>query len=586
MKVVLATLNAKYIHSSLALRYLREYCSRQNISIVIKEYTINNSLFDILADLYAQKPDVIGLACYIWNIEMTIQLASMIRKVLPQTVIIFGGPEVSYGSADFLQQNPYVDYVVSGEGEKTLNLLLEQLLKNSNEMNIPGLIWRNSNGKIFCNDKPKTSLAMSEIPFPYHDYDMEALKDKIIYYESSRGCPFSCQYCLSSAVEGVRFLPVERVFAELDFFIRHKVKQVKFVDRTFNAHKQHCFAIWKYLCSIPCDTNFHFEISAELLDEEMVDFLATVPPGRFQFEIGVQSTNEETLDEIQRRNNWPLIVKNVEKIISYGNIHVHLDLIVGLPYENYASFSRSFNQVYSLQPHMLQIGFLKMLKGTGIRKRSAEHNYMYTEQAPYEVLSNRYISYDEVRQLKIMEDLFNQFYNSGRFRHTLSWLVNLFGQGAFSFYTAFGKYWEIMELHTRAHNPKGLCLAMVDFCSSFAPRQLDICLEWLKFDALLNGAASKDVDFLPWNNAEWLAEKTALWRDPVKMQRYVPDYTFSNWRAIKNGFPIEVFKMNIPEYLHNNELLQVKNTPVLFYGNLHNRDYIRLNDSDFWQAEG
>jgi len=586
VKLVLATLNAKYIHSSLAIRYLREYCRQPRLEVVVREYTINNSLSDMLADLYEQQADVVGLACYIWNIEMTLQLASMLRKVLPQTVIIFGGPEVSYCPTKLLGQHHYIDYIVMGEGENTLKVLLSKLLNQEDVTNIPGLACRNQTGAIICSGKPQIVARLSELPFAYHDRDMDELKDKIIYYESSRGCPFSCQYCLSSAAAGVRFLAIERVLAEMDFFIRHKVKQVKFVDRTFNASKTHCFAIWKYLCNIQCDTNFHFEISAELLDEEMLDFLATVPRGRFQFEIGVQSTNEATLEVIQRRNNWPLIVNNVGRIISYGNIHVHLDLIVGLPYETYGSFSRSFDQVYSLYPDMLQIGFLKMLKGTGIRERSTEHNYVYMDQAPYEVLANRYISYREVRQLKLMEDLFNQLYNSGRFFHTLSWLVGLYGQGAFAFYAAFAKYWEASGSHARAHSPKAIYRAIVEFCRDFAPEKQDVCLEWLKFDALLHHAASKDTDFLPWNGEEWLTEKTALWRDTAKMQYYVPNYFFSNWRTVKNGFPIEVFKVNIPEYLQNGGYLRPENTPVLFYGALHGREYSRLRDDDFWIIEG
>ncbi|MBP2642077.1 MAG: hypothetical protein H6Q66_3028 [Firmicutes bacterium] len=586
VKLVLTTLNAKYIHSSLAIRYLREYCRQTRVAVITKEYTINNSLHDMLADLYAQEPDVVAFACYIWNIDMMLQLASMLRKVLPKAVIVFGGPEVSYCPEKLLEQHHYIDYIIMGEGENTLNTLLSKLLNEEDVTNISGIAYRNQTGMVICSGKPQIVDCLSALPFAYDDRDMEELKDKIIYYESSRGCPFSCQYCLSSAAAGVRFLPVERVLAEMDFFILHKVKQVKFVDRTFNASKTHCFAIWKYLCNVQCETNFHFEISAELLDEEMLAFLKTVPVGRFQFEIGVQSTNEATLEAIQRRNNWPLIVKNVERIISYGNIHVHLDLIVGLPYETYASFSRSFDQVYGLYPDMLQIGFLKMLKGTGIREQSAEHNYVYVDQAPYEVLSNRYLSYREVRQLKIMEDLFNQLYNSGRFIHTLSWLIELYGQGAFAFYTDFAKYWEASGLHAKAHSPKTIYRVIAEFSQTFAPEKQDICLEWLKFDALLHRAASKDTEFLPWNGEKWLPEKNALWREPAKMQYYVPSYFFSNWRAVKNGFPIEVFKVNIPEYLQHGGSLQLGNTPVLFYENLHERKYSRLRDADFWMIEG
>lgn len=586
VKLVLATLNAKYIHSSLAVRYLREYCRQPQVSIITKEYTINHSLYDMLADLYAQEPDVIGFACYIWNIDITLQLASLLNKVLPKAVIVFGGPEVSYCPEEVLKGHPYIDYIVMGEGENTLKALLGKLLNGEDAANIPGISYRNQTGMVNCSDKPQIVARLSDLPFAYHSEEMEELKDKIIYYESSRGCPFSCQYCLSSAAAGVRFLPIERVLAEMDFFIRHKVKQVKFVDRTFNADRAHCFAIWEYLCNVQCETNFHFEISAELLDEAMLAFLATAPVGRFQFEIGVQSTNEATLEEIQRRNNWPLIAKNVARILSYGNIHIHLDLIVGLPYETYRSFSQSFDHVYALNPDMLQIGFLKMLKGTGIRERAEEHNYVYMDQAPYEVLANRYLSYGEIRQLKIMEDLFNQLYNSGRFAHTLSWLVRLYGQGAFAFYAAFAQYWEASGLHARAHSPKIIYRAIAEFCKIFSPEKQDICLEWLKFDALIHHAASKDTDFLPWNAEKWLPEKNALWRDTIKMQNYAPNYFFSNWRAVKNAFPIEVFNVNIPEYLQNGGALKMGNTPVLFCEQSHGWEYRRIKAIDFWIAEG
>jgi len=586
LKLVLAVLNAKYIHSSLAVRCLRAFCRQGPVDAVIREYTINNSLSDMLADVYAQKPDVVGFSCYIWNVEMTLQLASMLRKILPQTVIVFGGPEVSYGSTDFLSQHPYIDYVVMGEGEKTLAALLAALQKGEGVDGVSGLVYRNRTGTVVCNGVPQIISQLADVPFAYDDNDLLDLQDKILYYESSRGCPFSCQYCLSSAAAGVRFLPVERVYAEMDFFIRHKVKQVKFVDRTFNTRKTHCFAIWKYLAGIPCDTNFHFEIAAELLDDEMLDFLATVPPGRFQFEIGIQSTHEPTLAAIQRRNDWPLIVKNVQRILSYRNIHLHLDLIIGLPYENYECFSRSFNQVYGLQPDMLQLGFLKMLKGTGIREQAGDHDYVYMDQAPYEVLANRYLSYGEIRQLKILEDLFNQLYNSGRFRYTLSWLITLYGQGAFAFYAAFAKEWEASGSHARAHSPKTLFRSIAAFCNCFAPEQQSTCLQWLKFDALLQHAASKDTDFLPWNGEDWLVEKNELWRDTDTMQRYISEYFFSNWRSVKNAYPIEVFSVNIPEYLRNGGPLRSENTPVLFYGTPQGRAYRQIEEEDFGMVKG
>lgn len=581
MKVVLSTLNAKFIHSSLALRYLRGYCRPVCPDMHIKEYTINNELLYILSDLYSERPDVLGLACYIWNIEATLDLVRLVKKVLPETIIILGGPEVTYDPAEIIEANAEVDYIIQGEGEVALAALLSALRQGKRADAIEGVTGR-QNG-VACAGNPQVVAELDSIPFPYCADDMSELKDKIVYYESSRGCPFSCQYCLSSATAGVRFFSLERVLADLAFFIEHDVKQVKFVDRTFNARRDHYWPILRFLAEAECRTNFHFEIAADLLDDETLEFLRNAPKGRFQMEVGIQSTNPATLTEIQRKNNWPLITHNVKAINSFGNIHLHLDLIAGLPYEDLQRFGQSFNDVYSLRPDMLQLGFLKMLRGSGMRRSAAKHGYKYMDKAPYEVLANNYMDYGDIRRLKILEDVFNHLYNSGRFAVTLDWLVAGYNDGdAFGFYNAFTGYWEERKLHLAAHGVKALYRFLVDYCEEKRPGQTEFCRELLRFDALLCDNGNLRPDFLPWDGDQWNDEKNAFWRDETRVRKYLPDYRFTTWRELKKNYHIEVFTVDVPEYLRRGEL-KANATVVLFAFAGERSSYQVVDGGDFWE---
>jgi radical SAM superfamily enzyme YgiQ (UPF0313 family) len=584
VKVVLSTLNAKYIHSSLALKYLRMACNTVHSDITVKEYTINNDLLVILSDIYSEKPDIVGLSCYIWNIDMTLKLAGLLKKVLPKLVIILGGPEVSYDPFDVMKTNRCIDYVVQGEGENTLKALLAALDSNTPIHNIDGLSYRQKEEIIV--GKPQIIKNVNMIPFPYCDSDMEKLKDKIIYYESARGCPFSCQYCLSSATSGVRFFSLERVYKELEFFIRHNVKQVKFVDRTFNANKEHYLPLLRFLAKQDCRTNFHFEIAVDILDNEVLDFLKEVPVGRFQFEIGIQSTYEPTLIKISRHNNWPKIVEHVTHIISNQNVHVHLDLIVGLPYENYTQFGQSFNDVYQLRPHMLQIGFLKMLKGAGLRNIANECGYVFLDEAPYEVLSNDSLTYGEVRKLKILEEVFNQVYNTGRFKYTLEFLIRLRGGNAFKFYHDLSTYWEEKHLHLVAHSSKSIYKYLYDFCSIYHEQEISICQEFLKFDALMGEKGAIQPEFLSWNQEQWLEEKNEFWREKDVVRNYISDYTFTTWRDIKKKYRIEVFSINIIEYIKHPGQIVYQETPILFSYCEDTTIYQPIAGHNFKKSEG
>lgn len=579
MRVVLTTLNAKYIHSSLALRYLKAYCVESSKDICIKEYTINNNLLEILSDIYGEKPDIIGMACYIWNIDMTLALANLIKKVLPQSIIILGGPEVSYDSTELLEQHGFIDYIIQGEGEETLRLLLASLAQGQTTDEISGLTVRR-NDEIIKFEGAQFIEDLNTIPFPYTEDEMKGLQHKIIYYESSRGCPFVCQYCLSSATQGVRFLELERVYQDMLFFIRHDVKQVKFVDRTFNARKTHFFPLLKFLARQECRTNFHFEIAIDLLDEEVVDFLKNVKPGRFQFEVGIQSTYLPALKAVRRNNHWDKIVHHIEKIKSYENIHLHLDLIVGLPHESYASFAHSFNAVYALKPDMLQIGFLKLLKGSGIRESASRHCYIYMDNAPYEVLANDCLCYEEIRRLKLLEDIFEQTYNSGAFPYTLAWFIKMADHNAFSFYEKLTFFSEKSNWQLNAHNNKALLQLLIDFCGYHYPDQVATCYEFLKFDVLLSENQTRP-DILPWNGEQWKQETSDFWRDETKVQKYLPGYKFINWRQLKKQYHIEIFSLDVPDELTVTQANK-KIVPVLFSYNETGVDFQYINYRDLW----
>jgi radical SAM superfamily enzyme YgiQ (UPF0313 family) len=482
-----------------------------------------------------------------------------------------------------MQANPAVDYIIQGEGEEVLAALLAALRDGRPVDSIAGLAWR-SRDRIVAGT-PQVVDQLDTLPFPYDDADIAEAKDKIIYYESSRGCPFACRYCLSSATAGVRFFELDRVLAELAFFISHDVKQVKFVDRTFNVRREYYWPILRFLAAAECRTNFHFEIAADLLDDDIVTFLQGAPIGRFQFEIGVQSTYEPTLKEICRQNNWPLIVRHVQALRSAGNSHLHLDLIAGLPFEDYRRFGQSFDDVYQLRPHMLQLGFLKLLKGSGVRHEAKKHGYEYMDGAPYEVLANHYLAYGEIRRLKILEELLNQLYNSGRFRTTLEWLVAVYQGEAFLLYDDLTTFWEERDLQRMAHSGRALFRYVADFCITVRPEAGQVCQEFLRFDALLAEQGAIRPEFLTWNGADWTEEKNAFWRDEAKVRKYLPRFRFTTWRELKKHHHIEVFPINIPDYLAEPGEIRQERTAVLFSYDSDKADFQSIAPDDFWLKE-
>ena len=439
MKILLVACNAKYIHSNLAVYDLQAYASDYADHIVLKEYTINQQKDDIMRDIYLEHPDVVCVSCYIWNLSFVKELMADLIKILPGADFWAGGPEVSYDAEKFLTENSEFKGVMVGEGEETFKELAGYYVeKNPQDLkDMTGICYRD--GDQIIHNGWRQIMDLSSIPFIYKD--LSEFKNRIIYYESSRGCPFSCSYCLSSIDKKLRFRDTETVKKELQFFIDNKVPQVKFVDRTFNCKHDHAMAIWKYINEHDNGvTNFHFEISADLLREEELQEMSTMRPGLIQLEIGVQSTNPDTIKAIHRTMDFEKLKGIVDRIHSFGNIHQHLDLIAGLPYEDYDSFRHSFNDVYALKPQQLQLGFLKVLKGSHMMEMCREYGIVYKTQEPYEVLSTKWLDYDHVLKLKTVENMVEVYYNNGQFQNTLEYLENFF-QDAFSIYERLGSFY-------------------------------------------------------------------------------------------------------------------------------------------------
>ena len=463
MNILLTAINAKYIHSNLAVYSLRAYaagkCERYKEEIGIAEYTINQPLDQILMDLYKRKPEVLCFSCYLWNIEYVEQLVAELGKIMPQTDIWLGGPEVSYHASHMLEKFPQVYGIMRGEGEETFLELtefyhnnsgksLEQCEKVQRLKEIVGITFRD--GEEIIETADRSVMDLSKVPFVYEDLDV--FKNKIIYYESSRGCPFSCSYCLSSIDKCLRFRDLELVKKELQFFIDHEIPQVKFVDRTFNCKHSHSMEIWSYIKEHDKGkTNFHFEVAADLLNEEELNLISTMRPGLIQLEIGVQSTNEQTIKEIHRTMKFSQVTEVVNRVHAAKNIHQHLDLIAGLPFEDYNSFHKSFCDVYALKPEQLQLGFLKVLKGSYMEEKTKDYELLYQNRPPYEVLSTKWLPYSDVIRLKGLEEMVEVYYNSRQFEHTMELLEQVFGD-AFVMFEEMSNYYEEHGYYGVNHN--------------------------------------------------------------------------------------------------------------------------------------
>ncbi|MCL2605279.1 MAG: B12-binding domain-containing radical SAM protein [Defluviitaleaceae bacterium] len=490
-KIVLVAVNAKFIHANAAIYSLKRYCEeRTPFKITPLEFTVNDSFDFILSEIYESAPDILGFSCYIWNIGMIKSLVSAVKKINPKIKIILGGPEVSFDASQLLAECP-ADIIVEGEGEETLREILSQTDLNE----VKGITFKDGGGHVITNP-PRKKLSLSDIPFPYVNHVTPSAEyrtpyvpnlpaNKIIYYESSRGCPSSCGYCLSHNEKPVRFLPLERVFDDLDFFIGQRVTQVKFTDRTFNYDKKRAFKIWEYLIANDNGyTNFHFEVSSDMLEDDAFGLFRQAPDGLFQFEIGIQSTHPETLRLINRQTQTESAIEKIKKLKSFENIHIHLDLIAGLPAEGYMRFAQSFNDVHALEPDMLQLGFLKLLKGSRLRSDADKYGIVYNESPPYEVLYTNHISYDELATLKSIEQMLDMLYNSGNFKTTLPYVQSFF-DSPFRFYEAFAAYWKSRGLHRSSRSLAAVYEAFAVFAQPFGDTR--VLANRLKYDWYMSG---------------------------------------------------------------------------------------------------
>ena len=504
MKILLAACNAKYIHSNLAVYDLKAYSSDYDKEVLLREYTINQPKDEILKDIYGSGADVVCFSCYIWNISFVRELIRDLAKILPETAFWAGGPEVSYDAEKFLTEMPEMTGVLVGEGEKTFHDLLEYYIDGKGSLEeIRGIAYRD--GEEIRHNGWRELMNLSEIPFVYQH--LEEFENRIIYYESSRGCPFSCSYCLSSIDKKLRFRDLELVKKELQFFLDHKVPQVKFVDRTFNCKHEHAMAIWKYILEHDNGvTNFHFEVSADLLRDEEMDLMAKMRPGLIQLEIGVQSTNPETIRAIHRHMDLDKLKRCVDRVHSFRNIHQHLDLIAGLPYEDYDTFHRSFNDVYQMKPDQLQLGFLKVLKGSLMQGEAEKYGIVHKEKEPYEVLSTNWLPYGDVLKLKAVESIVEVYYNSGQFQHTLEYLVPL-AKDAFTFYESLGAFYEKKGYSEISHSRMRRYEILLEYLQEETDVSVEKASQKMLYDLYLREKLKKRPSFAP----DQKVYETAIW---------------------------------------------------------------------------
>ncbi|GAA0061616.1 B12-binding domain-containing radical SAM protein [Clostridium sp. CTA-1] len=532
MKALLVAINSKYIHSNLALRYLRANTEDLNYECMLKEFTINDRKENILEKIIMEKADLVAFSCYIWNLEYVEELANLIKLVKPSTEIIFGGPEVSYDSESFLRKVPG-EYIIRGEGEETFREFIKCKIENKSLDKVKGLYIKTLNGIEYTGERH--NISMNSVVFPYKKE--EDLKNKIVYYEASRGCPFKCKYCLSSTLHGVRFHDIERVKKEIKFLVDKNVKLIKFVDRTFNCNHKFAMEVWEYIINLDTDATFHFEISADLLTKEELDILSKSKEGRIQFEVGVQTTNNEVLKNINRHVNFETIKEKVEELKKLKNIKQHLDLIAGLPGEDYNSFKNSFNDVYSIEPEEIQLGFLKLLKGSPMRSEAEKWGMVYSPYPPYEILNTKDISYEELLILKKVEGVVDKYYNSGKFNNILKYFMGEFKK-PFDFYYRLAMFCNDKGYFDRNISGPQYYKVFLEFNEEFLNKNSEFLKEIIKYD------------YLKFNKKQWMPE--FLIRDiDKKIKRYLKDKLLQNRVQISDNIHVEKFFIDIEKFIRS-----------------------------------
>ncbi len=539
MKVIFAAINSKYIHTALGLRYISEYCRQQGNEVALIEETINTPVLTVLEKLMKEQADVYAFSVHIWNKLVVYRLISMLKKLRPQAVVIVGGPEVAFDAVKIFSEQPAIDYIVQGEGELVVAQLLNALQKKTA---IPPHIAYMDNGRVNINGGVTVIQDLTILPFPYPDLLQVINEHKIVYYECSRGCPFHCSYCLSGISRSVRRRPLDMVLQDMERFIKAGTPLVKFVDRTYNLDEEYFLPIMEYLAAADTKTVFHFEIKADLITSKVLAFLKSVPKGRFQLEIGIQTTNRATLHAINRRDNWEKLAYNVKELLQAGNMHIHLDLIAGLPYEGLQEFEKSFNDVYELQPQMLQLGFLKVLPGTQMNDEAQVHKLIYMDEPPYEILATAYMPYEDMQLLKKIENIFEQTYNSGCFQHILHFLIKK-EENAFSFYRRLTDWWTEKGYYPQVHNNKGIARILFEYIMENIDEEKSrmILTEILRYDVFINIDGWRP-EWLNWNTERIFDKVSSFWRNEDVVKKYLPGYRFSSWRQINKYYPIELFK--------------------------------------------
>ncbi|MED4203434.1 B12-binding domain-containing radical SAM protein [Neobacillus mesonae] len=550
MNVICSTLNAKYIHTNLAIRYLKAFAAPE-FEIRIKEYTIKDPVMNIVSDLYLQKPDVIGFSCYIWNIEETLKVVNMLKKIDPSISIVLGGPEVTYDTAWWMENYPEIDFIVIGEGEQTFKQLLTEMESSQAFENVPGIAYR-KNGQIHSTLQ-RNKLDLKELPSPYRfSEDIPQLAKRVTYIETSRGCPFSCQFCLSSIEVGVRYFEREKIKDDIRYLMANGAKTIKFVDRTFNISRSYAMEMFQFLIDehLP-GTVFQFEITADIMRPEVIEFLnQNAPRGLFRFEIGVQSTNDFTNELVRRKQNFEKLKRTVTMVKEGKKIDQHLDLIAGLPEEDYSSFRKTFNDVFAMRPEELQLGFLKMLRGTGVRIRAEEHQYVYMDHSPYEILSNNVLSFDDIVRIKQVEDVLEKYWNDHRMDTTVEYLVTNVFSTPFDFFQEFGTYWDEQGWSRIGHQLEDLFRRLISFLEEKSIEQLDIISGLMKYDYL---KSHKYKPRKPWWNPTFdKSERSAVYHQVINNPKLLGQTFLDlqlNEKDLYKHTMVEELAFNLEKYL-------------------------------------
>lgn len=570
MKILLTTLNSKFIHSNLAIRYLKVYTS-DIIDANIREFTINQNLDYIVSEIYKEEVDMVAFSTYIWNLNETLEICEALKIIRPDIKIVLGGPEVSFDGEDLMEEKNFIDFIMYGEGEETYRELTKELIKDQNQRDfssIKGLIYREGSNKTVKNPARPLMQDLNKIPSPYKVID-KSLKNKVIYYESSRGCPFNCSFCLSSTIKGVRYFDIDRVKEDLGKLIDMEVRQVKFVDRTFNANEEYAKEIMTFIMERnPENINFHFEVTAHLLKDSMLEFISQAKEGLFQFEIGVQSTNDKTIDAIGRVTDFERLSQVTREIKSFNNIHQHLDLIAGLPYEDYDSFRNSFNDVYNLKPEKIQLGFLKLLKGSNLRKEEAKYGYKYLDKPPYEVLENKFMDYGDIIKLKSIEDLVEKYYSGEYFSNSVEYIIRNNYPSPFDFYEDFMNYWQKKKYYKVSHSRDRLYTILKEFIESKHNDDYKIVENLIKYDYIYNHNKKRLPHALKLED-----EREFNWNihDVLKDERLLGGilsrYSELPTRRLLNKVTIEDFDFDVIDLIENDyqtENLHYESTHILF----------------------